>query len=107
MRGLLAVALAGLAAAAFASPAFGSTRTTPTLTAPVYDGKGHLVQTPFVPRKPGASLTQQQALRIFEHYPKVAGWLSRYPRPGISDEATYDTKSGQWSLKVWWSGKSA
>ena len=107
MRGLLAVALAGLAAAACASPAFGSTRKTPTLTAPVYDGKGHLVQTPFVPQKPGASLTQQQALRIFEHYPKVADWLSRYPRSGISDEATYDAKSGQWSLKVWWSGKNA
>ncbi|HET7354564.1 MAG TPA: hypothetical protein VFJ11_11025, partial [Gaiellaceae bacterium] len=104
MRVFLAVALAAFAVAAFAPPAFGSTRT--TLTAPVYDGKGHLIQTPFVPHRPGASLTQEQALRIFEHFPKVAAWLERYPKSGLSDQATYDAKSGQWSVKVWWSGKN-
>jgi hypothetical protein len=104
VRGLLAVALAALVAAALASPAFGSTTTTPT--APVFDGKGHLVQTPFIPRRPSASLTQQQAIQTFERFPKVAAWLKRYPRSGFSDEATYDAKSGQWSIKVWWSGKN-
>jgi hypothetical protein len=104
VRGFLAVALAAIAVAALAPPAFGSSST--TLTAPVYDGKGHLVQTPFVPRRRGASLTQQQALRIFEHFPKVAAWLSRYPKSGLSDQATYDAKSGQWEIKVWWSGKN-
>jgi hypothetical protein len=104
VRGLLAVALAALVAALLAPPAFGATRT--TVTGPVFDEKGHLVQTPFVPQRSGASLTQDQALRIFEHYPKVAAWLSRYPKSGISDEATYDSKSEQWNLKVWWSGKN-
>ena len=101
VRGLLTAGLAALAAAAaLASPAFGSTGTTPT--APVFDGKGHLIQTPFVPKRPGSSLTQEQALRDFERYPKVAGWLSRYPRSGLSDEATYDAKAGEWNVKVWW-----
>jgi hypothetical protein len=100
VRGLLAVALAALAAALLTSSAFGATRTTPT--APVFDGKGHLIQTPFVPQRPASSLTQEQALRIFEHYPKVEAWLSRYPRSGLSDEATYDKAAGQWNVKVWW-----
>jgi hypothetical protein len=104
VRGLLAVALAALACAALASPAFGSTRSTPT--APVFDGKGHLVQTPLVPRRPSAALTQEEALRTFEQYPKVAAWLSRYPRSGITDQATYDRKSGEWTIDVWWSGKN-
>ena len=103
VRGLLTVALVALAAAALATSAFASTRTTPTtLTAPVFDGKGRLIQTPFVPTQPKASLTQEQALRVFEHYPKVANWLSRYPKSGLSDEATYDAKAGQWNIKVWW-----
>jgi hypothetical protein len=106
VRGLLAAALAALAAAALASPAFGATRTNATtITAPVFDGKGRLVQTPFIPRRPSASLSQQQAIQTFERYPKVAAWLARYPRSGFSDEATYSAKSGQWSIKVWWSGK--
>ena len=100
VRGLLAAGLAALAAAVLASPALGSTRTAPT--APIFDSKGHLVGTPFVPKKPQASLTQKQALRNFERYPKVASWLSRYPRSGRSDEETYDAKSGEWTVKIWW-----
>jgi hypothetical protein len=101
VRGLLAVALAGLIAAALASPALASTRSTPSL--PVFDGKGHLIQTPFTPqrRHPG-HLTQAQALRDFERFPKVAAWLSRYPHSGRSDEETLDAKSGQWTVKIWW-----
>jgi len=104
VRGLLTAGLAAFALVLSASTAFASTRTTPT--APVFDGKGNLIQTPFAPKRPGASLTQEQALRDFESYPKVASWLSRYPRAGRSDEATYDAKSGQWNVKVWWSGKN-
>jgi hypothetical protein len=99
VRGLLAVGLAALAAAVFAVPALASTRTQPT--APIFDGKGHLIQTPFVPNR-SSSLTQKQALRTFERFPKVASWLSRYPRSGRSDEETYDAKSGEWTVKIWW-----
>ncbi|HEY2209343.1 MAG TPA: hypothetical protein VGH26_08620 [Gaiellaceae bacterium] len=101
MRGrLLALALVALAASVFASTARAAG--TSTDTAPVFDGKGHLVQTPFVPHRPGASLTQAEALRDFERFPKVASWLSRYPKSGRSDEETYDAKTGEWTVKIWW-----
>jgi hypothetical protein len=97
---LLAVALVALAASVFASAA--GAAGTSTDTAPVFDGKGHLVQTPFVPHRPGALLTQAEALRDFERFPKVAAWLARYPKSGRSDEETYDAKTGEWTVKIWW-----
>jgi hypothetical protein len=100
MRGLLAAALAGLAAAVLAPAALASTHTAPT--APIFDGKGHLVGTPLVPKRPSSSLTQASALRDFERDPKVAGWLSRYPHSGRSHEVTYDAKAGEWTVKIWW-----
>jgi hypothetical protein len=101
VRGLLAAAVAGLIAAVLASPALASTRSTPSL--PVFDGKGHLIQTPFTPqRRHSGHLTQAEALRDFERFPKVASWLSRYPHSGRSDEETLDAKSGQWTVKIWW-----
>jgi hypothetical protein len=103
VRGLLAAALAAtVAAIVLAPPALASTRTAPT--APIFDSKGHLIGTPLVPKRPKSALTQEKAIRDFERYPKVAAWLSRYPHSGISDEATFDTKSKQWTVKVWWSG---
>ena len=107
MRGLLAAALAAaLTAAVLASPALASTsRTTPT--APIFDGKGHLVGTPFAPHRRQPSLTQKQALRIFERYPKVASWLSRYPHSGRTDEQTFDADGRQWTVKIFWNGPHA
>jgi hypothetical protein len=104
VRVLLAAALAAIAAALLASSALASKGTAPT--APIFDSKGHLVQTPLVPRRLRSSLTQERALRDFERYPKVAAWLSRYPHSGISDEATYDAKSREWTVKIWWSGRN-
>ncbi len=101
MRGLLAATLAAaLVAAAFAPSALASTHTAPT--GPIFDGKGHLVGTPFVPGGSQSSLTREQAFGDFERYPKVASWLSRYPRSGRSHEATYDAKAGEWTVKIWW-----
>jgi hypothetical protein len=100
VRGLLSVALAALAAALLVPSAFASTST--TSTGPTYDGKGHLVQTPFVPARRHSFLRPKQALRIFERDHKVAAWLSRYPRSGRSHEVTYDAKSGDWTVKIWW-----
>ncbi len=100
MRGLLAATLAALVAALFAPAAFASAPA--TSTGPTYDGKGHLVQTPFVPAGPHRSLTQKQALKVFESDPKVSAWLSRYPRKGRSHEVTYDSKTGGWTVKIWW-----
>ena len=97
MRRLLAAALAALVLAPAAAAATG---TAPT--APVFDGKGHLVQTPLVPPQSGPRLTKPLALKIFEHAPKVAAWLSRYPDKGLVDEETYDAKSQSWTVKIWW-----
>ncbi|HEY8108018.1 MAG TPA: hypothetical protein VIC70_04900, partial [Gaiellaceae bacterium] len=100
MRGLLAASLAALAVVVLAPAAFASTSTTPT--APVFDGKGHLVKTPLAPVQRQSSLTQQQALETFERYPKVAAWLSRYPHSGRSHEVTYDRNTNEWTVKIWW-----
>ena len=99
MRGLLAAVLAALAVAVLAPTAFASTGT--TSTGPVFDGKGHLIQTPLVPPQP-PQLTQKQALEAFERYPKVASWLSRYPHSGRSHSATYDRKTNDWTVNIWW-----
>ena len=100
MRGLLAASLVAFSFAALAPSAFASTRSVPT--GPVFDGKGHLIETPLVPAQPRASLTKRQALATFERYPKVAHWLSRYPRSGRSNEVTYDAKTNEWTVKIWW-----
>jgi hypothetical protein len=88
---LCALALAPAAAAA-----------SPTATAPVFDGKGRLVKTPFVPAQNTAHLTKAQALSLFERNPKVADWLRRYPVKGRIDEETYDKKTSSWTVKIWW-----
>jgi hypothetical protein len=92
-----------LAAAAFAVvlvPAARGATTVPT--APVYDSKGRLVETPFVPGTQAPQLSKTRVLQIFEAYPKVASWLSRYPSSGRADEETYSAKDGSWTVKVWW-----
>jgi len=91
-----------LLALAAASPAFAGTGTT-SPAAPVYDGHGRLIQTPFIPKQ----LDRQQhsrleALRIFEQDPKVAAWLTRYPVKGRSYDETYASAGQQWTIKIWW-----
>ncbi|HZS30403.1 MAG TPA: hypothetical protein VFA37_04035 [Gaiellaceae bacterium] len=88
--GVALLALLGAAPAAAKGP-----------MAPVFDSKGRLIQTPFVP-PPSRQLTKRQALRIFERDPKVAAWLSRYPRRGRSDDETYSAASTEWTVKIWW-----
>jgi hypothetical protein len=73
-----------------------------TVTAPVFDGKGRLVQTPFAPPPDAAHLTKQRALSLFERNPKVADWLRRYPVAGRVDDESYDKKTSSWTVKVWW-----
>jgi hypothetical protein len=100
VRGLLAASLVALAVAVLAPAAFATTGTTPT--APVFDGKGHLVGTPLAPAQKRSSLTQRRALEIFKRYPKVAAWLSRYPQSGRSHEVTYDKTTNEWTVKIFW-----
>src|SRR5262249_53853372 len=100
VRGLLTAVLAALAVAVLAPTAFASTGT--HSTRPVCGGRAHRVKPPPLPPQPSAKLTQKQALETFERYPKVASWLSRYPHKGRSHEATYDRKTGEWTVKIWW-----
>jgi hypothetical protein len=93
---LVAVLLAGV----FAAEAHAA----PTATAPVYDSKGRLVQTPFAPVRPPAVLTEKRATDIFLHHPKVVDWLSRYPRT-VRYEATFKDEFRFWEVHVW-SGKA-
>ncbi len=72
-----------------------------TVTAPVYDAKGHLIQTPLAPPPGTPQLTKPRALAIVRADPKVRGWLARYPRSNRIDEEDYDSKTGQWTVKIW------
>jgi hypothetical protein len=95
-RRFLTVALCALAVAPAARAA------TTSVTAPVYDGKGHLVQTPFAPSPNAAHLTKTHVLALVEKHPKVADWLARYPdKKGLQHEETYDPKTASWTVKIW------
>jgi hypothetical protein len=75
---------------------------TTSVTAPVYNGNGLLVQTPFAPPANAAHLTKPRVLALVEHNPKVAAWLTRYPdKKGLIDDETYDPKTASWTVKIW------
>src|SRR5205814_9762077 len=103
-RRVVAVALCALACAASARAATTTTgKTFATVpSAPVYDGKGHLVQTPFTPTAQQPHLTKQQALADFVADHKVAGWLKRYPKKGRTDDETFNAKDSSWKVGIWW-----
>jgi hypothetical protein len=67
--------------------------------APVYDGEGNLVQTPFAPPEPEPNLTEDRAVAIFLKDPKVASWLDRYPPKPTTDADRRD--DGNWTVRVW------
>jgi uncharacterized membrane protein len=71
-------------------------------TAPVYDDKGLLVQTPFAPVGRAQQLTKEQATAVFLADDKVADWLRRYPREGRVTDATFSSDDGSWTVHVWW-----
>ena len=56
-------------------------------TAPLYDSEGNVIGTPFVPEKPKAALTEERAIQIALADAKVAGWLDRYPKESLTNEA--------------------
>jgi hypothetical protein len=97
---LVALAFAGTAGAATTPSTTLATST--TVTAPVFDGQGRLVQSPFAPAPNAAHQPKQHVLAVFEADPKVAAWLARYPTKGLVDEETYDSKSSSWTVKIWW-----
>src|SRR5919204_2346001 len=102
-RRVLAIGLCALACAASARAATTTTgRTFTTVpSAPVYDAKGRLIQTPFAPTSQQPHLTKQQALADFLADGKVADWLRRYPKKGRSYDETFNAKDNSWKIGVW------
>jgi hypothetical protein len=49
-----------------------------------------------------ARLTEKAATAAFLRHGKVADWLDRYPAKGIVTDATFDKKTDDWSVHVWW-----
>jgi hypothetical protein len=95
-------AVAAVFVAAALAPTAAHAALTPTL--PLYDAKGRLIETPFVPVTV-KHLTEKKALSVFLAYPKVREWLTRYPIKGRQTEAVYSKQYGNWTVKVW-SGKA-
>src|SRR5918912_1909886 len=90
-------AIVAAAVALFLAPAAMAATTTPT--APVYDSKGRLVQTPYAPPN-SARLTKKKASDIFLHDHKVAQWLKHYPTV-VTYDASYSPKDRSWTVHVW------
>lgn len=91
--------LIGIAAfaACLAAPAAG----TAAITAPVYDQRGNLVDTPFVPAPAKPTLDEQGAIDLALAYPKIRESVERYPATGLTETAEYDEKTGRWTVKIW------
>jgi hypothetical protein len=71
------------------------------VTAPVYDERGRLVDTPFVPGAAAPALAEQEAIELALADPKIADWVERYPSEGLTKTAEFDADSGRWTVKVW------
>jgi hypothetical protein len=77
-------------------------RAAETPTAPVYDGKGRLIQTPFAPvSQDRRSLTESEAIAKFVAVGKVKSWLGRYPKDSLVKQATYESSYKDWEVKIW------
>jgi hypothetical protein len=81
-----------------------TTATAATPAAPVYDGQGRLVETPFAPSDVPARMTEAKAVEAFLAHDKVARWVERYP-PEPQRDATFDRRTRAWTVHVW-SGKA-
>ena len=72
------------------------------MTGPVFDGRGNLVQTPFIPAPEPARLSDQRAQQLFLADPKIRDWLKRYPTKDRVVQGEYEADHGAWHVRVWW-----
>jgi len=68
----------------------------------VFDGRGNLVQTPFIPAPEPARLSDQRAQQLFLAEPKIRDWLKRYPTKDRVVQGEYEAEHGAWHVRVWW-----
>ena len=55
-----------------------------------------------VPTARAATITKHRATATFLAYPKVASWLSRYPKKGRVVDTTHEPQQHLWNVNVWW-----
>jgi hypothetical protein len=72
------------------------------VTEPVFDGRGNLVQTPFIPAPEPARLSDARAQQLFLADPKIRDWLKRYPTKDRVVQGEYEADHGTWHVRVWW-----
>ena len=73
------------------------------MTAPVYDGQGRLVQTPFAPPVARRAPDEGEGLRRVRARPEGARRGSRATRRrDRAHEEDYDGKTASWTAKIWW-----
>ena len=99
-----AFVLAALVAAALA---LAGTVQAQAPTAPVYDSRGNLVGTPFVPVPEEPLLDEDEAIERALAWPKIADWLERYPQETLTDSADFDEAARVWTVRVWSSAPDA
>jgi hypothetical protein len=91
---------AGLVALAFAF-ALAGPAVAAAPTRPVYDARGNLVGTPFVPAAEEPALEEDEAIARALAEPKIRDWLDRYPARTLTKSAELDGDTGLWEVKVW------
>jgi hypothetical protein len=89
--------VAALVALAVAAPAAGQTAP----TTPVYDARGNLIGTPFVPEPVQPLLTEDQAIERALANEKVADWLDRFPETSLTKQGELDEDAKVWTVRVW------
>ena len=72
------------------------------MTEPVFDGRGNLVQTPFIPAPEPARLSDARAQQLFLADPKIRDWLKRYSTKSRIVQGEYEEDHGAWHVRVWW-----
>jgi hypothetical protein len=72
-----------------------------TVTTPVYDDQGRLVEVPFVEPPREATLSEERVVTLALADPKIADWVARYPQDGLTKDASFDEERASWTVKVW------
>jgi hypothetical protein len=72
-----------------------------TVTTPVYDDQGRLVEVPFVEPPREATLSEERVITLALADPKIADWVARYPQDGLTKDASFDEERASWTVKVW------
>ena len=71
------------------------------------DSAANEIGAPFAPERAAKpTLKKDEALRVARDDPKIAEWVERYPERGLTEEATFDSADGVWTVSVWAPGEA-